>query len=192
MAYIAKTAFEVKISNHEFDSIANITGIYQDSGANAVCSAGMLCVRDALTVNEGYTAIKNGNTWTMKAAAAADTSVPIYACNPFDVNIISDPVTGAAYKVGSNTLGLPAPAGYPTTYTQIQFNGVNVYRFGEGNLSAAISTNTFFTIANGLLVPAAAAPSTAGTPYFQLRGTGNFTQGNRAGFVYYDVVAMMS
>ena len=28
MAYIANTAFEVKVSNHEFDSVANITGVF--------------------------------------------------------------------------------------------------------------------------------------------------------------------
>ncbi len=31
MAFIQNTAFEVKISNHEFDSIANITGTYMNA-----------------------------------------------------------------------------------------------------------------------------------------------------------------
>ena len=200
MAYIANTAFEVKISNHEFDSIANITGYFMNSSTPEICSAGFLCTRDELTDNEGYTnvgpsgsqiTLTNTNTWNMVAATSSDLAqTGIYACNPFDVNMITDPVTGAVYKVGSNTLGLPAPAGYPTTFTKIHFNNDNVYRFGVGNMSTTVSTNKFFTINNGLLVPAASAPSTTnGQPYFELVGTGTFTQGAYAGFTYYDVRA---
>ena len=69
------------------------------------------------------------------------------------------------------------------------FDGLHIYRFGEGNLRAAISTNKFFTIANGLLVPAASAPTADGTPYFELIGTGSFTEGAMSAFTYYDVVA---
>lgn len=54
MAYIANTAFEVKVSNHEFDSVANITGVFQNgSDTDEICSAGFLCVKDVLTANEG-------------------------------------------------------------------------------------------------------------------------------------------
>lgn len=194
MAYIAKTAFEVKISNHEFDSIANVTGYFDE-----ICPAGFLCTRSAVTDNEGYTGvgpsdatvtIKNTNTWTMQKAT--DGTGVIYACNPFDVNMITDPVTGATYKVGTNTLGIPAPANYPTTFTQIQFNGVNVYRFGEGNMSAAVSDKKYFTVANGLLTPAASAPTTKSTPYFELVGTGAFTAGTQSSFTYYDLRACMT
>ena len=45
------------------------------------------------------------------------------------------------------------------------------------------------TIANGLLVPAAAAPTATGAIYFKLKGTGNFTEGAGQSFVYYDVWA---
>lgn len=199
MAYIANTAFEVKVSNHEFDSIANITGVFQASSQNDICSAGFLCVKTTQTVCEGYDKVgpsngeitlNNTNTWIMNAAVAATTvQTPIYACNTFNVNQITDPVTGAVYKVGSNTLGLPVPAGEPATFTKIEFDGNHIYRFGIGNLSAEISTNKFFTINNGLLVPAAAAPTTANQPYFQLVGSGTFTQGAYNGFAYYDVLA---
>lgn len=195
MAYIKNTAFEVKVSNHEFDSIANITGKFRTDGEADVCSAGFLCVRDELMPNEGYEAfgIMNTNSWFMAMAEAPTSAVePIYACNPFDVNMISDGATGAVYKVGSNTLGLAAPADYPTTYTQILFNNVNVYRFGVGNLSAELGENTFFTIANGQLVPAAAAPSAAGAPYFQLVRAGSFTQGAYNGFGFVDVRACVA
>lgn len=186
MAYIQNTAFEVKVSNHEFDSIANVTGIFKNaSSENEACSAGFLCNRGERLPNEGYGAnVLNTNSWEM--TASSDGSGVLYACNPFDVNMIADPATGAMYKVGSNTLGLPEPAGYPCTFTEIKFNGVNVYRFGIGNVNGTIGSNTYFSVANGMLVPAATAPE---TPYFELRGTGNFTQGAYNGFEYVDVVA---
>lgn len=201
MAYIANTAFEVKISNHEFDSIANITGKFQADGADAEICPGFLCVRDTLVPNEGYEnvgpagstiTLNNTNTWNMKAAGASDTAqTGIYACNPFDVNMASDG-QGNFWKVGANTLSIKVPTGYLTTWTQIYFNNVNVYRFGIGNASAEIGENTFFTIANGQLVPAASAPSDAGTPYFELVRTGTFTEGAYAAFDYADVRACVA
>lgn len=203
MAYIQNTAFEIKISNHEFDAASNITGMFVDSsGVPEVCSSGFLCVRDELTPNEGYEnvgpagstiTINNTNTWTMKEATATSTAQKgIYACNTFDVNMVQDPATGNMYKVGANTLGLPVPAGHRSTFTKIHFNNDFVYRFGVGNASTTVGSNTFFTIANGLLVPVAAAPSTAGTPYFELVRTGTFTEGAYAAFDYVDVRACLA
>lgn len=187
MAYIPKTAFEVKVSNHEFDSTANITGMFS---ADEACSAGFLCVRGAALPNEGYSGKDNTNSWSMGAAtAAANQMEPVYACNTFGVNELRDPVTGAVYKVGSNTLGLPIPAGETGTFTEIKFDNVKVYRFGIGNVSGEIGDKTFFTISGGLLVPAAAAPATSLTPYFKLKGTGSFTQGAYNSFQYVEVVA---
>lgn len=189
MAYISNTAFEARVTNHEFDSTANITGVFDNSGAE-ICSAGFLCKQDELLPNEGYTGINNSNSWKMIAATATDLiGTPIYACNPFDVNQITDNATGAIYKVGSNTLGLAAPAGMPVTFTRINFDGASIYRFGVGNLSTTLSTNTFATIANGLLSPTASAPTAAFTPYFKVVGTGTFTQGAYPGFGYVDVIA---
>lgn len=186
MAYIKDTAFEVKVSNHEFDSIANVTGVFYNASSSVeTCAAGFLCNRGNRLLNEGYgSSVYNTNSWEM--TAAADGTGVLYACNPFDVNMIEDPVTGAQYKVGSNTLGIPEPAGYPCTFTEIKFNGVNVYRFGVGNVSGTIGSNTYFSVSDGLLVPGSSAAS---TPYFELRGTGNFTQGAYNGFGYIDVVA---
>ena len=191
MAFIANTAFEVKVSNHEFDSTANITGIFQNgSQQNEICSAGFLVVTTTQIPVDGYSGINNTNSWYMEAAGASATvNTPIYACNTFNVNQLTDGITSAVYKTGSNTLGLAVPAGVRATYTRIYFNNTYIYRFGIGNLSAAVSTNKYFAIANGLLVPAAAAPATGDTPYFKLLGTGSFTQGAYAGFTYYDVIA---
>lgn len=193
MAFIENTAFEVKVSNHEFDSIANVTGIFQNGDGDAeVCAAGFLCKRSALTPNEGYESydIDNTNTWYMVAAEDSDDLLtPIYACNTFDVNMLSDGITGADYRIGTNTLGLAVPAGRRATYTQISFNNVNVYRFGVGNINGTLADETFFTIADGLLVPASAAPTTAGLPFFELVRTGPFTQGAYAGYGFVDVRA---
>lgn len=201
MAYTANTAFEVKISNHEFDSIANITGKYQSSATDAEICPGFLAVRSSLIVNEGYdqvgpagstVTLNNTNTWIMVDAVDTDTAQKgIYACNPFDVNMASDG-QGNYWKVGANTLSIKVPAGYLTTWTRIEFNNNNVYRFGLGNLSTTLSTNTYFTIDDGKLVPGASAPVSAGVPYFVLVGTGTFTEGPHAAFGYVDVRACIS
>lgn len=189
MSKIAKTAFEVKVSNRVFDATANITGKYLESSLPADCSAGMLCVRGTLVDNEGYTGVKNGNTWTMVPAASTDVAnAPIYACNPYGVNELSD--GNNVYKMGANTLGKHLPAGQLGTFTRIDFgSGDCHYRFGVGNLSTALSTNTYLTIDDGLLVPDDEAPSTPGTPYFKVLGTGNFTYGNWSDIGYVDVEA---
>lgn len=189
MAYIANTAFEARIVNNRFDDLCNIAGLYQADGANADCSAGLLCIQSEQADCEGFPNVKNENTWLMNAAGAtANIDTPVYACNTYDTQLVSAP-DGNNYFVGTRTLGLGAPAGRYCTFTHIDFDGRSVYRFGIGNLSAALGSNTYFTIANGLLVPAAAAPTAAGSIYFELRGTGNFTEGTTSSFQYVDVVA---
>ena len=194
MAYIANTAFEPRITNGRFDDEANIAGVYQYSSANAACSAGFLCKRSTRLGNEGYdnpsgTRVYNENAWIMvDATSSEDADSVIYACNTYDVQYVAAP-DGNLYAVGAHTLGLPSISGRPCTFTRIDFDGQSVYRFGVGNLASALSTNTYFTIANGLLSPTASAPTTQGAIYFELRGTGNFVEGNSASFGYVDVVA---
>lgn len=192
MAKIANTAFEPRITNGRFDDLINVAGMYQESGADAVASAGLLCKRDSQLPNEGYDnpagRVYNENAWIMVAAGSTDNADEvIYACNTYDVQYIES--DGNLYAVGSRTLGLPSLLGRPCTFTRIDFDGQKVYRFGIGNLSAPLGDNEYFTIANGLLVPAASAPATAGAIYFKLLGTGNFVEGNAASFGYVDVVA---
>ncbi len=188
MAFTANSMFEARVTNAVFDEIANVTGKYQSSGTDADCSAGFLCVRGATRLaNEGYTSIYNDNAYIFGAAAATDYD-GIYACNPFQVETgVSN--RGNVYKIGAETLGLGIPAGEFDTFTKINFDNASIYRFGAGNMSTTVSTNTFFTIANGLLVPAASAPATEGTPYFKLVGTGTATEGAYASMTYYDVMA---
>lgn len=194
MAFIANTAFEARITNNSRDNLSHIAGLYQSGGVNADCSAGFLCTRASLAPNEGFdnpagTRVYNENTWIMNAATdAATADTGIYACDTYDTQLISA-ANGNSYFVGTETLGLGAPAGRYCNFTRINFDGESVYRFGIGNFSTALSTNTYFTIANGLLVPGASAPTTTGAVYFELRGTGNFIAGNRQSFAYVDVVA---
>lgn len=189
MAYIEKTAFEPRITNNEFNELCNITGRYQVSDADADCSAGLLVVRGEQLPCAGFKGIKNENAFYMNAAdAAANADTGVYACNTYEWPMLGGR-NGNNYAVGTATLGLGVPAGRDGTFTEIVFDGKHAYRFGEGNVNGAIGENTIFTIANGLLVPAAAAPTTTGAIYFKLKGTGNFTEGAGQSFVYYDVWA---
>ena len=186
MAFIANTMFETKVTNAVFDETLNVAGKYQASATDADCSAGLLCVRASSLPNEGYSGIYNTNAYIFNAAADTDI-VGIYACNPFQVQEAASQ-RGNVYKIGAETLGLGITAGEVDTFTLIEFDNKSIYRFGIGNLSTAISTNTFFTIDDGLLVPGASAPN-AGTPYFKLVGTGVATEGAYASMTYYDVMA---
>lgn len=193
MAFIANTAFEARIVNDRFDDLANIAGKYFVSTTATDCSAGQLCVRDSLLDNEGFSGVKNENTWKMvKATNATTAGTPIYAADPHDWPLLSGKGSNL-WAVGHETLGLGIPAGRYGSFRRVHFDNESVYRFGVGNLSAALSTNTFFTIsADGLLTPAASAPVTAGTPYFKLMGSGNFTEGTSASFGYVDCMACVA
>ncbi len=189
MAYIEKTAFEPRITNNEYNELCNITGRYQVSDADADCSAGLLVVRGEQLPCAGFKGVKNENAFYMNAAgAAANADTGVYACNTYEWPMLGGR-NGNNYAVGTATLGLGVPAGRDGTFTEIVFDGKHAYRFGEGNVNGAIGENTIFTIANGLLVPAAAAPTATGAIYFKLKGTGNFTEGAGQSFVYYDVWA---
>jgi hypothetical protein len=138
--------------------------------------------------NEGYGAsVYNENAYLMGAAGTA-TADALYACNTFNVQELTDSF-GNAYKVGTNTLGLPVPAGQRGTYTRLDEG--DICRFGIGNFTTAISTNGYATLGTstnaGKLVPGASAPTTTGTWYFTIEGSGKFTQGAYASFDYVDV-----
>lgn len=192
MSFTANTAFEARIVNDRFDDLANIAGKFYASDAAADCDAGQLCICDSQLDCEGFANVKNENAWKMVTAANDTTAAtPIYAADPHDWPLIGNGRN--LWAVGTETLGLGIPAKRYGSFRRVHFDNVSVYRFGEGNLSAALGANTYFTIsAAGKLTPAAAAPATAGTPYFQLRGTGNFTEGTSASFGYIDVVACVA
>ena len=190
MAFLSSTAFEARVTNNEFDDLCNITGKYQVASADADCSAGLLCTRGDLLPCEGFgSTVFNENAFYM-ASAASDVMAtePIYACNMYESQLISN--KDNKYFIGTETLGLGVPAGRYGTFTRIYFDGVSKYRFGVGNISGALSDATIVVLAgDGLLASAAEAPSDAGTPYFKVMGTGTFTEGTRNSFGYVDLEA---
>ena len=188
MAAITNSAFELRVSNHMFDTTKNITGKFQNSTpADELCAAGFLVVPGDKLANEGYSGVYNENAYIMGAAGTA-TADALYACNTFNVQELTD-AFGNAYKVGSNILGLAIPAGQRGTYTRLDEG--DICRFGIGNFTTAISTNGYGTLGTstnaGKIVPAASAPTTTGAWYFTIEGSGKFTQGVYAGFDYVDV-----
>lgn len=189
MSFIDKTAFEARITNNRNDDLCNVTGRYQESSADADCSAGLLCVRGEQTPCAGFKNVKNENTWYMTAAtAAAKLGDVIYACNTYETQMLRGN-GNAVYRVGTQTLGLGILAGRDGTFTKIVFDGDHTYRFGEGNATTELGSNKYLTIENGKLKPVAAAPTTAGALYFVLKGTGKFTEGTTESFGYMDLEA---
>lgn len=189
MAFTAKTAFEARITNNQFDALCNVAGLYEVSSDPADCDAGRLVKRSALAPCEGFSGVYNENTWIMVDAESTDTiDEVIYACNTYDTQLLTA-ADGNNYFVGMATLGLGVPAGRYGNFTKINFDGQSVYRIGIGNINASLGANEFLTIDDGEYAPAASAPVTAGTPYFKVVGTGNFIEGTSASFEYVDVIA---
>lgn len=190
MAFTANTAFEARITNNINDELCNVAGLYQDENENALdCSAGTLVKRFMLAPCEGFTGVKNENTWIMVNAVSEDTvDTVIYACNTYDTQLLSDGA-GNSYFIGSKTLGLGVPAGRYGNFTRINFDGQSVYRFGIGNVYGTITATTgFLTIDAGKLVPTTDTPA-VGVPYFEIQGQGNFIEGNTNSFGYVDARA---
>lgn len=182
MPHIENTAFELRVSNHMFDTTKNVAGKFQNSTpADEECPAGFLVVPTGKLPNEGYSGVYNENAYLMGAAAEA-TAEEIYACNTFNVQELPGPF-GTSYKVGTNTLGLPIPAGQRGTYTRIDEG--DIMRLGVGNFASAPTVGQYASVQDGKLVPAADAPTTMGALYFEVLSTGTFTQGAYASFAYY-------
>lgn len=188
MSFTAQTAFEARITNNSRDNLSHIAGKYYVSTTATDCDAGQLCTRDSLLDCEGFSGVKNENTWKMVAAtSSADANDVIFACDTYDNQLLTAP-DGNNYFIGQQTLGLGVPAGRYGNFTRINFDGESVYRFGAGNVTYT-ATHQYFTIDAGKLVSAATAPTTAGDIYFTLHETGTFVEGNSASFAYYDLVA---
>ena len=190
MAAIAYTAAELRVSNHLWEKNKNITGKYQESATDTICNAGFLCKPVSQLPCDGYsTAIYNENAWLMNMADDTDATGDVYFCNTFDVQEIA--AGDNIFRVGAKTLGLPLPAGERGTFTRIDgFEMHDQIRFGVGNFKSTPTVGQYATIEDGLLKPAASAPTTTGELYFEILATGTFTEGAYAAFTYYDVRAM--
>ena len=189
MAAIANTAAELRVSNHLWEKNKNITGKYQESATDAICNAGFLCKRAGRLPCDGYgTAIYNENAWLMNMADDTDATGEVYFCNTFDVQEIA--AGDNIFRVGAKTLGLPIPAGERGTFTRIDgYDAHDQIRFGVGNFKSTPTVGQYATIEDGLLKPAASAPTTTGALYFEILATGYFTEGAYQSFAYYDVRA---
>ena len=195
MAFDAtKAAFEARITNNEFNELCNVAGKYADANDEfAFCPAGRLVFPGgsaSLLDAEGFTGIKNENTFYF-TDAPAETTRPVYACNTYDVQLISNGTE--AYAVGTKTLGLGVPANRYGNFTIIIGDGQHVYRFGEGNISdgsTPSSEDILVMDGTGGLEAAQDAPTAgSGQLYFVVRGTGTFTEGTTASFGYIDLEA---
>lgn len=198
MAEIAKTAFEVSVSNITRNNIQNVPGYFGSGTGSAfvpdICPAGFLCVRSELAANEGYegygagdTDILNGNTWRMIAAASGTSGdrlgdhTGIYAYNSY--NAQQGTIGGNVYYAGANTLGLSLPSGERGDFTELIVG--EQYTWGNGNFSTAPSDNTYLyaTIANGLWVASKTEPAAGSGVYLKIYRSKSFTKGARyAGF----------
>ena len=182
MAYIANTAFEVYVSNSKRNDNQNITGKFGSFAETVftpdVCSAGFLCVLNSRLPNEGYEApftmgsggfeaaagLLNGNSWYLTQATGGTVEgmpsdrTGIYACNTADVNKAT--AGDLVINIPGKTLGLSLPAGERGNFTELLVG--EQYNFGSGNFSTLptdITATPYATIANGLWVATATAPT---------------------------------
>lgn len=192
MAFIANTAFEARMTNNRNDKTANVAGKFgsfaEEVFTAADCSAGFLCVANGALPCEGFTGVYNENAYYMIAApASVNGNTVVYACDTHDNQLIGNGDNN--YFIGSETLGLGVPADRYGNFNRIVFDNVSQYRFGIGNVNGTLGSAGFLTIANGLLVPAATAPTAAGAIYFEVLRQGNFVEGVYDSFGYVDVKA---
>ena len=179
---ISEYAFQPRRWNNRFNDLQTITGLFGSwSGStfvSASCDAGFLC-------NKGD-GIPDGGAYMI---AASNGSAKLYACNPTDVERLSD--ASNAWAVGAETLGLGARIGVKAPYTEI-IPG-ETYAFGPSNFSTLVTaSDKYATVSNGLLVGASALGSSFTGFYFELDaelGIDAFIEGNYNAFSRYNLVA---
>lgn len=181
MAFIDKTAFQIRRSNDRNEDLQHRTGLYGSfSGTDFTAddaSAGLLC-----NIGDGIPA--GGNYMTL----AADGSKKLYAAYPADVQRIA--AGDNLYAVGVRTLGLGIPAGVKDAFVELVEG--ETYAFGPGNFSALVTTtNKYATVTNGLLVGTSTAPSAGDGYYFELdteMGIDTFVESNYDAFDRYNLI----
>lgn len=183
MSFLANTAFLPRKWNNRNNDLQNITGRFgTQSGTiftGADCSSGLLC-----RIIGAY------STGVAKLSQATNGADEIYACNPSDVNRVSQGEN--LWAVGSNDLGLGLAANVSGTFTKL-IPG-ETYSFGAGNFSTEPqNTEPYVLIASGRLVASENIPSTASTIYFKhdaLLPADTFTQGNTGVFKRYNLLCL--
>ena len=179
---ISTYAFQPRRWNNRFDDLQTITGLYGSwSGTTFVeasCEAGFLCNKDA--------GIPAGGAYMLMAS---DGSKTLYACNPCDVERLSD--AGNTWAVGVETLGLGLPSGKKGPFTEIKEG--ETYAFAPSNFSTIVTaSNKFATVTNGALVGASELDSSFSGWYFELDGElgiDQFVEANYNAYSRYNLVA---
>lgn len=189
MAYIAKTAFEKKVSNGIYNGIQNVAGKFGSFDDTTfvpdVCSAGYLVEQNSLIPSEGYenlsTPILNGNTWYFVKAAdgivagfTADHT-GIYAANTYNVHSVTSANGDMKYNLGLNTLGLAIPADEIGDFTELLVG--EQYKFGAGNFAATPDVGEYVTISNGLWSASSSSAPTTGAIYGEVLREEPFNEG---------------
>lgn len=192
MAFVANTAFEVKVTNASRNGTQNVAGKFgTGAGTSFVaqdCSAGWLCVRNALIPNQGYESvvdtsgnprILNGNTWYFNQATGGTVEgrtgdhTGIFASNTYDVNKVGS--GDLQYNLGVNTLGLGVPAGNRSDFTELIVG--EQYKWGAGNFSALPQTGEIYaTIVNGQWTPTSTLPAGGTGVYGKILRTEPFNE----------------
>lgn len=179
---ITNYAFQPRRWNARYDDLQTITGLYGSwSGTtfvSASCEAGFLCNKDA--------GIPAGGAYML---AASDGSNKLYACNPCDVERLSD--ANNTWAVGAETLGLGLPLGKKGPFTEVKEG--ETYAFGPSNFATVVTaSNKYATVSDGLLVGASELDSSFAGWYFELDeelGIDAFVEGAWNAFSRYNLVA---
>ena len=179
---ISNYAFQPRRWNNRFDDLQTVTGLFGSwSGSTfieASCEAGFLCNKgDGIPAGGAY------------MVTASDGSAKLYACNPTDVERLSDGTN--TWAVGAETLGLGLPLGKKGPFTEIKVG--ETYAFAPSNFSTLVTaSDKFATVSGGLLVGASALDSSFTGWYFELdeeMGIDAFVEGNGNAFDRYNLVA---
>ena len=179
---ISSYAFQPRRWNNRNDDLQTITGLFgswsSTTFVEASCDAGFLCNKDAGSPAGGAYMI-----------AASDGSAKLYACNPCDVERLSD--ASNTWAVGAETLGLGLPLGKKGPFTEVKEG--ETYAFGPSNFSTIVTaSNKFATVSDGLLVGASELDSSFTGWYFELdaeMGIDAFIEGAWNAFSRYNLVA---
>lgn len=179
---ISTYAFQPRRWNARNDDLQTITGLFGSwSGSvfvSASCEAGFLANKDV--------GIPAGGAYMLEAS---DGSKTLYACNPCDVERLSD--ASNTWAVGAETLGLGLPLGKKGPFTEIKEG--ETYAFGPSNFSTLVTaSDKFATVSDGLLVGASELDSSFAGWYFELdeeMGIDVFIEGAWNAFSRYNLVA---
>lgn len=179
---MSKTAFQIRISNDRYEDLQFFPGqfgsVVSSEWKPADCAAGFLCNKGEHLPTGGY-----------KMTQAADGADELYACDPSDVQRISDG-NGGLYAVGVRTLGLGIPAGKIDSYCHLVVG--ETYAFGPDNFSTLVSTtNKYATVVNGKLVGSSSKPADGSGYYFELDtglGIDYFVEGRWNAFERYNLI----